>query len=388
MKLLVKASIIKWSRESTKIPFSAAVKKLGIKQETLQLWESQDTEIPIASLRKLADTYKRSLGIYFLDDIPQEKNPPTDFRKSAQNRDSFFSKAVVLVIRRVREIQSNIEELGLQKFTSLPLSARTNSDPVQLSKELRNVLNISLKEQYALSDTSKAYKYWKKIIEEKIGILTMEYSLPVNEVRAFSINHQAQPIIIINSKDEYSARIFSLFHELYHFMLGEEGLCQYKSNLYESNRIEKLCNEFSASFLVPQEELIFALNQLGFDINNTSSDNNIKKIASRFSVSRFVVLGRLLSLGLVSEDYYRTKYSEWTKDYNKKPKDKKGFGSYLDTLMNNNGATYTSGVLDAYGNKKISLRDVGLLLNTKLKNIGGIREKVMERYGRTSTIPI
>ncbi|NTU65254.1 MAG: hypothetical protein HGB05_18105, partial [Chloroflexi bacterium] len=63
------------------ICFAAA--KLDVEVERLEQWE-QGTDLPsIAQLRKVGETYKRPLAVFFLSEPPQGFDPQREFRRLA-----------------------------------------------------------------------------------------------------------------------------------------------------------------------------------------------------------------------------------------------------------------------------------------------------------------
>ena len=67
-------------------------------------------------------------------------------------------------------------------------------------------------------------------------------------------------------------------------------------------KIEKFCNQFASEFLVPNDDFqkdIYLYNEEGLDA--------VSEIAQQYSVSREVILRKLMDHGIVSESLYRQK---------------------------------------------------------------------------------
>lgn len=387
MEIEVNAIVLKWARESLKIPLSAAAKKIGVDDGILSNWENHDSRISLSKLRKIAEAYKRSLGCFLLDKIPHEEGNLPDYRKTNRNDNDGMSTPILLSIRRAREIQENSINLELNTYSSNHPVARLDSNPIDVSKEFREYLNIDSDDLYQMSQIKDAFVFWKRILEGIMGVLIIEVALPKDEIKAFSLNHSLQPLIIINSKDEVSSKIFSLFHETYHILLGKEGVCKYKISIFEKNQTEILCNKFAASFLVPEDDLLYRIRDDNLIDHNGISEQAILTLSRLFKVSRFVILGRLLSLNLIDEKYFRDKFDKWEKEYRNIPEKSGGGGpeTYISMVINNNSLPFATGVIDAYNQKKITLRDTSLLLRTKIKHIESISKKVRDSYGSSSS---
>lgn len=387
MDIEVKAIVLKWARESLKIPLNVAAKKIDVELPVLMAWEAKDSQIPIGRIRKIAAVYKRSFGCFLLDSIPQENDTPPDYRK-ANLRDNDISTEIHLAIRRAREIQENAIDLEINQYKPSHPTANLGSNPIEVADTFRKYLHFKSEEVYKLPDIRTAYSFWKRLIEEKLGIFVIDISLPRKEVKAFSLNHSVQPMVVVNSKDEDSSKVFSLFHEIYHILLGNEGLCKYGISIYESNETEKLCNKFAASFLVPKEELFDRIQNGKLIGEDGISEQAIIALGRYFKVSRFVILGRLLSFEIVEERFFKEKYDKWMEEYSKKPKSVSGGGgaaTYISTVVNNNSLPFSAGVIDSYNQNKITIRDASLLLKTKVKHIDNISKKVRTSYGSSTT---
>lgn len=75
--------------------------------------------------------------------------------------------------------------------------------------------------------------------------------LEVNELRAFVLLDDYAPLIFINQKDSYTARIFSLIHEFIHILHGtDELLSGNDCRIVEERHINKVV----AAFLKPPSE--------------------------------------------------------------------------------------------------------------------------------------
>ena len=123
---------------------------------------------------------------------------------------------------------------------------------------------------------------------DKLGIsysTTAELSADVSGIIFF---RNGEPFIAANSKDSLKRKLFTLAHELGHFLLHplQEGE-RYRLDKYYSvddyNKEETEANYFAASLLVPSERLAWAMNQSG--------DTSI--IARYFGVNEAVIINRM-----------------------------------------------------------------------------------------------
>lgn len=112
--------------------------------------------------------------------------------------------------------------------------------------------------------------------------------LQVEEVRAFVLLDGYAPLIFLNQKDSYTARVFSLLHEFVHILRGTDELF---ATINHTLKEERFINAVTASFLMPAEEFVTEFRA-----------SKIKHVATHFNVSPFAVAIRARHLGLISDD--------------------------------------------------------------------------------------
>jgi transcriptional regulator with XRE-family HTH domain len=113
----VDVSLVRWARESAGLSVQAAAKKVGVKPDKFELWETAGVpERPTATqLERLADAVKRPVATFFLPEPPAEPPLPADFRKPPTAKaPAPLSYAVRLAIRRARRLQQSSSAEGGQ----------------------------------------------------------------------------------------------------------------------------------------------------------------------------------------------------------------------------------------------------------------------------------
>ena len=118
-------------------------------------------------------------------------------------------------------------------------------------------------------------------------------AMPVEELSGFSLLQGELAAICINDNEATEgAKIFTLFHEYCHLLLRQTGI----SDQNEENEVEKFCNRFAASFLIPKQALL----QLIGDVSRPCdfSDRDVKRFSNRFKVSNSAMALRLEKLKL------------------------------------------------------------------------------------------
>ena len=128
--------------------------------------------------------------------------------------------------------------------------------------------------------------------------------VPIETARGIAIYESSLPIIGINDEDRPPAKSFTLIHELVHLFKRESSLCNDMNSSANTAKEEIFCNAVAGELLVPAQALRIILREHQFLA--PYSVNDIQKIANRFSVSREVIIRRLLDMGEIDTIEYDT----------------------------------------------------------------------------------
>lgn len=380
LKISVKPSILEWARESSGEDIERVAKKLRVEVQEIKKWESQESLITISKLRNLAKIYKRPLAVFFLSKKPSEKLP-NDYRVLPENQGRPLLRVTKLAIRKIQHLQitaTELSELLNQEAKYKVIKIGADVDPEVLAEQIRLRMNITSKQQIELKNDTLALALWKKVIEE-MGILVFQMSVPVNEIRGFSLIENNQPVIAINIKDSVRARIFSLFHEYCHILLNDVGFCDLEEEYYSSGHIKKIeeyCNHFAGAFLVPKNTLLSHPLIKKIENNEVDLEEVLKKVSNNFKVSQEVILRRLLMFKRISKQYYLDKRVQLKKDFIKieSYKGKKRWLVPYKKCIQELGTNFITMVFEARTQSLITVRDMVDYLGVKRKHISKVEE--------------
>ena len=228
--------------------------------------------------------------------------------------------------------------------------------PERLAGRIRELLRVTLEDQYSWSNHYEALRIWISAIE-RVGVLVFQTgNVDINHMRGFSISQRPFPVVVVNAKDSPRGRAFTLIHEFVHIALGKGGICDLRDNdLDVDHALEVYCNRVAGEVLVPKEALLseYIVRQ---NDENIWDDYQISKLSNRYMVSKEVILRRLLILGKTSQAEYRRKRNEFTEAYKQQQTERTGYIPYFRKVLRNNGTAYTNLVLSAYYNEAISSR--------------------------------
>ncbi|MDO5849265.1 MAG: ImmA/IrrE family metallo-endopeptidase [Methanobrevibacter sp.] len=367
----VNPEMMKWARERAGFTNGFEDTLPGDIKSSYELWESGERSPTWKQLRHVSKRYCLPTAFFFRSHpIDFEEDPVFINYRKLDNLD--YSNKSPDLIKNIRksEIRRNIfvdllDELNEDGVTFEKFSGKINK--MNIINHIRKVLNVSLDEQKKLSKDSEHYSvlnFWKEKFNEKLGILIFETkNVTIEEMRALCIFYDKAPIILLNGKDSVNGRIFSLFHELTHLLLGESAICDEKDILKE----EIFCNAVAGEFLVPSDDL----NREYFE---DFSDNALKKLSNLYGVSTYVIIRRLLDINKIRKQDYDSKVEEIGNNY--KSKKKGSGGNHLNNQIKYYSKPYYRLVFDAYDRGKINLADFMNYTNLKGKDMPELQKRI------------
>lgn len=217
--------------------------------------------------------------------------------------DSSLNIAMIDVLLERDFLLSADDEFGITPPDFEPLIP--DSDSVdEWANAIRKQFAIDLGEQYKCSSTRQFYLYVRDKIETKGVFVHCFTDVTIDTARGFSIYNTLLPIIGINDEDRPPAKTFTIIHELVHLFKRESSLCNDMSSSASTLSEEVFCNAVAGELLVPKRALRIVLEH-GHYFAPYSIDD-IKRVADRFSVSREVIVRRLLELRKIDQSEYET----------------------------------------------------------------------------------
>lgn len=379
----VTPAVLAWGRKSIGMDLAEAARRLQVGPERLASWESGDAAPTIAQLRKMANTYKRPLAVFFLAEPPTDFDAMRDFRRLPDEDSSGWSPALHTEFRRAeyqREVSLELLEMVDEEPVRVP-SASGRPDAEGLARFIRDTLDVSLDEQVAWRDQYEALAGWVSAAEA-VGVLVIQTSrVPLREMRGFSIAADVLPVVALNGADAVRGRIFTLLHELAHVFVRNGGLCDLSETGPEAvtARTEVFCNEVAAAILLPRQAFSdLALRAFSGEPDDWD-DATLSALANHFGASREATLRRLVTLGLASMDFYLRQRAEYLEAYEEARSESSGAPPWWRVRLRDLGRGYTRSVLDAYHRGDINSSDVADHLGIRLKHLANIESDVYRR---------
>ena len=315
--------------------------------------------------------------MFFLKEVPPEDDTPSDFRRFDPRAAEPLSPELRLAIRDARARREAalelFHELG-EKPPQFPHTAKLTDDPEKVGERLRDAL---------LGDTSPtgnntriAFNFWRAAAES-VGVLVFQaQNVDHDEMRGFSIPLRPLPAVVLNIKDAYGARSFSLLHEITHVMLNRGGLCLLEESgpQTKTQRIEVFCNHVAGAALLPASSLL-RQPETPRELVQQIPDDALNALARRYGASEETVVRRLLILRRVTLDFYRHKRKAYQLRHEslRKGRQTAGFAPPFTLALARNGRLFARLVLEAYDEERITASDLSEYLSVRFKHLERIR---------------
>ena len=362
-RAIINPTIMTWAREYAGFTNGYEEQLPNEIKEKYESWENGDSYPTWNQLRKVSKKYHVPTAFFFMDCTPNFNSLPKIINYRKLDVNSIYEINSPSLINNIRKSEN-------RRNIYLELSHDLNEEVIRFevpnlemdkkifANYIRKILDISTSTQKSWYKESKHYSFlnkWKEVLNEKLGILIFETEgVLLEEMRALCIFHEEIPIILLNGKDSVNGRIFSLFHELTHLLLGESAICGDDDNIKE----EIFSNAVAGEFLVPEEDLLSNINPNIELLSNAS----LRNLYNLYGVSEHVILRRLLDTHKITNNDYNAHIS----NFNETVLDSSSSsGNYLNNMIKYNGRAYYSLILDAY--------DLGIINSiefSKFTNLG------------------
>lgn len=262
--------------------------------------------IELGHLKRIDKVFNKGIHYYLDPKSPDvSKDASIFFRKPKFDVElSLGARKIVNHFEEFKISLSAIAELSDIKFERVLPVFNSNSSPKSAATEVRKLINSEFK------DKPKEYltELIKKLAEK--NILVFEFVETWNKKEKANIDgFFLKPNVIVLKRQQISFKreIFTLAHELGHYLLDEEEIDKIDfQDLANQNlsKIENWCNDFSYYFLSGEFESIIK------NLDNSTSQNDynidlIESISEKTHLSRLTIFTKLLLLNKISHANYK-----------------------------------------------------------------------------------
>lgn len=313
---LINKETLSYICEQRKVSTIYLQKKTHYKVERIEKWlDPSDKTFPtIKQAKKLSSCLHIPFaGLYMnSQDIPTKKIPPIRNMRTVYESDTDDESALGIAMIDLLLERDFLEEITREvgvSFASYSPPQLSGDDPRYWADKIRNIVGLDLSFQYKCPSARQFYLYLRSKVES-LGIFIHCFTdVPVEIVRGIAIYDEKIPIIGINADDRSPAKSFSIIHELVHIFKRESTICNEMLGGLSPVQEEIFCNAVAGELLVPEKALKIILGNE--HIMSPFSIEQISTLAKRFSVSREVIVRRLLDSNRIDSTEYDTFLDEF-----------------------------------------------------------------------------
>jgi Zn-dependent peptidase ImmA (M78 family) len=267
-------------------------RRLGIDANELSRELRREPEPKSDLLKSVARELSLPPFAFYMQQLPTLEEAIPDFRNSTP-APSAIARETLESIQFAEGIQKTLLDLDTPAATNLPSFAATADEEIdRFALAVRRQFNISLEDQQEVKDARAFYVTIRKKVEDK-NITVLQDSFPWEDGSGFCLAHATHPVVLVNTQRQTRARrLFTLCHELAHVLMGRTGI---SDPFVRKNIVERRCNRFAASFLIPQR---YVATLLGTSVTKTPDLEDVRWAARKLKISQEATVLRLEQLGL------------------------------------------------------------------------------------------
>ena len=345
---LVTPSVLQWARERRELTPAELATRLKVSPDDVAQWERGEIRPSISQAETMARLFQIPLGYLYLKEPPALGAPIPDLRTIASEERGDLSINLRQVINDTLVKQDWYREFLLDEGAEpLPfVGAFSLSDAfLDVASDIRSKLKLKAKDRRGnVADfrrllVARSEAAGVTVLRSGVVGSNTTRTLEVRECRGFALPDAYAPVVFVNGRDQDTAQVFTLIHELAHIWLGVSGISNLnpdRSPIVSSKRLrlERKCNEIAAEVLMPRAGVIRF-----WDARASFRRGAVASLAQEFRVSRQVALIRLRNLELIEDDQFSSLFEEFSR--NRAPARTGTGGNPYRTLPVRNGKNIT-----------------------------------------------
>ncbi|MEX2484095.1 MAG: ImmA/IrrE family metallo-endopeptidase [Brumimicrobium sp.] len=341
-------------------------------------------EIKLNHLKRIDKLFEKGLHYYLDPKAPEtSKKASIFFRKESFNTES-LNIGAVKTVNAFEDLKHSLSAIA--KLSELRLERKIkkysiSTDPEKAAIEIREKL-------YPKFDSNRR-NFLKALITKlaDYNIMVFEFVETWNKKEKANIDgfYLKPNMIVLKRYQSFTREIFTLAHELGHYLLDEEEVESVDGreiNLRHENRTETWCNVFAFHFLAGRYSSV--INEIGSaGAENDYHFETIVRISQQTHLSRLALYTKMLFNNQINHTSYKKVKNDLEEEFLRKEEErerekqrKKELGIKTQgrapkpikspLLVSTIQQAYYSGVLDEY--------EVGKKLNIKPEKIGDFIE--------------
>jgi Zn-dependent peptidase ImmA (M78 family)/DNA-binding XRE family transcriptional regulator len=273
---------LEFARNQRRWTKTRLAKALGVQSRSIQGYETGEYEPESERLEHIAELLRFPIEFFFGDDLPVIADHTASFR--ALSKMSASLKNSALGAGTIAFLLNNLIE-GYFKLPVADLPDLSDLSPEDAAATLRRM--------WGLGEAPVGNMIH---LLESMGIRIYSLTIEAKEVDAFSVWHESQPFVLLNTFKTTEHSRFDAAHELGHLVRDRHSMLHGTAH---SPEMEREANAFAAAFLMPRNSVIAHK-------PNFPSMQNLIRLKRVWGVSLAALAYRMNQLSLLTEWTYRS----------------------------------------------------------------------------------
>lgn len=298
------------SVEELLLLISQGLKELLTKEDILA------PEINVSYLKRIDKVFNKGLHYYLDPKLPEvSQDASIFFRKTKFGTDlNISAKKIVNQFEEFKISLSAISKLAELNIERILPVFTIMQDPKTVAKQIRKELYPNFN-----SDPKEFLRALISTFAQK-NILVFEFVETWNKKEKANIDgFFLNPNVIVLKRQQSSFRreIFTLIHELGHYLINEEEIEQLDISNLANNKlslIERWCNDFAYHFLAGEFNKAFEQIEKANEVNDYHF-NLIERISQETHLSKIALFTKLLFQKKITQSNYNTIKADFDEKY-------------------------------------------------------------------------
>ena len=280
------------------------------------------SEIEVSFLKRIDKLFEKGLHYYLDPKAPEKSKEASVFFRKQNFQNDELNLGAIKVVNQFEELKlslSAIAKLSDLDFKRQIKKYSISDNPREIALKARKVL-------YPKFDSNR-----RNFLKSLIGTLASNNIMVFEFIETWNKKEKANidgfylkpNMIVLKRHQSFSREIFTLAHELGHYLLDEEEIEEINYAVFNKNlsTIEKWCNDFAFFFLAGKfAESIDSLEKAS-SINDYHHEF-IDKVSYQTHLSKLSLYTRLLYQGIISKASYKLVKEEFEEQYRQKQEQK------------------------------------------------------------------
>ncbi|HIH35910.1 MAG TPA: ImmA/IrrE family metallo-endopeptidase [Methanosphaera sp.] len=275
-----------WSRKSLNYSVESASKKLKIKPSTLEEWELTG-RLTYKNINKLANLYDVSPLLFLNNTPPPEIEQYIKDYRTMNDKRILSSPDILKEIKHAKRKRMLLLEIAEKLNKNLDFDYYQEKE--RNKESLVNIIKDSL-DINAVKLNNYSVDQWIREFESLNILIFKFYNIKPEDIKGYAFNNTRLPLIGINNRIPDKEKIFSLFNEYAHLLIGKDGI----SGDYNREKEEEFCNSVASEILLPEKEI------KNIKISNINSI--IRIVSTRYNANMETILYRLKNINMLTEE--------------------------------------------------------------------------------------